>query len=40
VARTHGVALLRAADVSPATASVLVDEVLDLMHKVTRIALN
>jgi hypothetical protein len=40
IAREHGVAMLRAADVSPATASVLVDEVLDLMHKVTRIALN
>jgi hypothetical protein len=40
VAREHGVAMLRAADVSPATADVLVDEVLDLMHKVTRIALN
>jgi hypothetical protein len=40
VAREHGVAMLRAADVSLATASVLVDEVLDLMHKVTRIALN
>src|SRR5262249_54561831 len=38
VAREHGVAMLRAADVSLATASVLVDEVLDLMHKVTRIA--
>jgi len=40
MARTHGVAMLRAADVSLATAGVLVDEVLDLMHKVTRIALN
>src|SRR5262245_9459507 len=40
VAREHGVAMLRAADVSLATAGVLVDEVLDLMHKVTRIALN
>src|SRR5262245_42041084 len=40
VAREHGVAMLRAADVSLATADVLVDEVLDLMHKVTRIALN
>jgi hypothetical protein len=40
VAREHGVALLRAADASPATANVLVDEVLDLVHKVTRIALN
>jgi hypothetical protein len=40
MARTHGIAVLRAADVSLATASVLVDEVLDLMHKVTRIALN
>jgi hypothetical protein len=40
VAREHGVALLQAADASPATANVLVDEVLDLMHKVMRIALN
>jgi hypothetical protein len=40
VAREHGVALLRAADASPATANVLVDEVLDLVHKVTRITLN
>jgi len=40
VARAHGVAMLRAADVSLATATVLVDEVLDLMHKVIRVALN
>ena len=40
VAREHGVAMLRAADVSLAHATVLVDEVLDLMHKVNRIALN
>jgi len=40
VAREHGVAMLRQAGASPATADVLVDEVLDLMHKVARIALN
>ena len=40
LAREHGVAMLRAADVSLAHATVLVDEVLDLMHKVNRIALN
>jgi hypothetical protein len=40
VAREHGVAMLRLAGASPATADVLVNEVLDLMHKVTRIALN
>jgi len=40
VAREHGVAMLRMADVSLATASVLVDEVLNLMHKVTRVAVN
>src|SRR5262249_50230662 len=40
VARERGVAMFQAADVSLATAGVLVDEVLNLMHKVTRIALN
>ena len=40
IAREHGVAVLRAADVSPATAGVLVNEVLDLVAKVTRVALN
>jgi len=40
IAREHGIAMLQAADVGLATASVLVDEVLDLMHKVTRISLN
>jgi hypothetical protein len=40
VAREHGGVMLRLAGASPATANVLVDEVLDLVHKVTRIALN
>jgi hypothetical protein len=40
IARVRGVAMLRAADVSPATANVLVDEVLDLVAKLTRAALN
>jgi hypothetical protein len=40
VAREHGGVMLQAAGASPATANVLVDEVLDLMHKVARIALN
>jgi len=40
ITREHGVAVLRAADVSPATAGVLVNEVLDLVAKVTRVALN
>jgi hypothetical protein len=40
LAREHGTAVLRAADVPPATAACLVDEVLDLVAKVTRVALN
>jgi hypothetical protein len=40
IAREHGVAMLRAADVSPATADVLVNEVLAVLHKVVRTALN
>jgi hypothetical protein len=40
VAREHGVAMLRAADVSPATANVLVDEVMNILHKVVRDNLN
>jgi len=40
IARTHGLAALRACDVPSATANTLVDEVLDLLHKVIRVALN
>jgi hypothetical protein len=40
VARTHGVAMLRAADVSPATADVLVNEVLAIVAKVVRASVN
>jgi hypothetical protein len=40
VARERGGVMLRAAGASPATADVLIDEVLDLVHKVMRIALN
>jgi len=40
MAREHGTAALRAADVSPRIADVLVSEVLDLLHKVVRAALN
>jgi hypothetical protein len=31
---------LRAADISPATADVLVDEVLNLLHQIARTAAN
>jgi hypothetical protein len=40
LAKEHGAAVLRAADVSPATADCLVDEVLAILHKVVRAALN
>ena len=40
MAREHGTAALRAADVSPRIADVLVSEILDLLHKVVRAALN
>ena len=40
IARTHGLAALRACDVPPATADVLVDEVLDLLRKIVRAAVN
>jgi len=40
VARVHGTAALCAADVSPSTADRLVDEVLRLLHKVMRAAVN
>jgi len=40
MARTHGLAALRARDVPPTTADVLVDEVLDLLAKISRVALN
>jgi len=40
IAREHGAAALRAADVSPANADVLVDEVLILLHKIARTAAN
>ena len=40
VARVHGTAALRAADVSPSTADRLVDEVLRLLHKVVQTTLN
>jgi len=40
VAREHGTAALRAAGVSPVTADLLASEVLDLLGKVVRTALN
>ena len=40
LARAHGSAALRAADVPPTSADILVDEVLILLHKVVRTALN
>jgi hypothetical protein len=40
LAREHGVAMLRAAGVSPIHADVLADEVLILLAKVVRTALN
>jgi hypothetical protein len=40
IARTHGLAALRACDVSAATANILIDEVFDLLRKVSRVALN
>jgi len=40
ICRVHGAAALRAADVSPANAAILVDEVLILLHKIARTAAN
>jgi len=40
IARQHGAVALRAADVSPTTAAILVDEVLILLHKIARTAAN
>ena len=40
ICRVHGAAALRAADVSSAHADVLVDEVLNLLHKIARTAAN
>jgi hypothetical protein len=40
IARTHGGAALRSADVNPTTADCLVDEVLILLHKVVQGTLN
>ena len=40
IAREHGATALRAADVSPSTADRLVDEVLILLHKIVRSAVN
>jgi hypothetical protein len=40
ICRVHGAAALRAADVAPRTADVLVDEVLILLHKIARVAAN
>jgi hypothetical protein len=40
IARKHGAAALRAADVSPRNADILVDEVLNLLAKIARTAAN
>ena len=40
ICRVHGAAALRAADISPGDADVLVDEVLILLHKIARTAAN
>ena len=40
MAREHGAAALRAADISPTNAAILVDEVLSLLHKIARTACN
>jgi hypothetical protein len=40
IAREHGGAALRAADISPSTADILVDEVLILLHKIAREVCN
>ena len=40
IARVHGTAMLRSADVNPAIADRLVSEVLALLHKVVRAAVN
>jgi len=40
IARTHGLAALRACDASAATANILIDEVFDLLRKVSRVSLN
>jgi len=40
IARAHGGAALRAADISPTAADTLIDEVLILLHKIAREACN
>src|SRR5215472_16115227 len=40
IARQHGAAALRAADISPTNADVLVDEVLNLLYQIARTAAN
>jgi len=40
LARKHGAAALRTAGVSPAHATILVDEILILLHKIARTAAN
>jgi hypothetical protein len=40
ICRVHGAAALRAVDVSPPNADILVDEVLTLLHKIARTAAN
>ena len=40
IARKHGAAALRAADISPRNADILVDEVLILLRKIARTAAN
>jgi len=40
LAREHGLAALRSADISPATADVLVDEILILLRQIARAAVN
>ena len=40
IARKHGAAALRAADISPRNADILVDEVLNLLAKIARTAAN
>ena len=40
ICRVHGAAALRAADISPRNADILVDEVLNLLAKIARTAAN
>jgi hypothetical protein len=40
IARKHGAAALRAADISPPHADVLVDEILNLLHNIARAVAN